>query len=729
MNELRQISHSEDRLTGTVDRVSYHNDQNGFCVLRLSVRGLRDQVTVVGFVGSVSAGEFIEALGHWRIDPIHGRQFQSRHLVTVAPTTLEGIEKYLGSGMVRGLGPYYAKQLVDAFGLDVFNVIEISPDELSKVKGIGAKRKEKIIAGWTEQKKIREIIVFLHSNGVGTARAVRIYKTYGDAAIALVTENPYRLAFDIRGIGFLSADALAQRLGIPFDSPLRAQAGISHVLSELSNEGHCAASINSVISSGEKLLGLTPELLNLAIDSEIAEGRVIPAELDGVQCLYLAALYYAEIGVAANLSRLASRPVSWREINAPAATQWVEGRSGTTLSSSQRSALSSALSSKIIVITGGPGVGKTTLVNSIVAVLSAKRTKIVLCAPTGRAAKRLSESTGYVAKTIHRLLEFDPATNAFRFNRDHQLDCDLLVLDEASMVDVILMNKLLSAIPDRGALMIVGDVDQLASVGPGKVLADIIDSSAITTVRLTEIFRQASHSMIVQNAHRINSGHMPKFETETDKRDFFFVEATDPEDIQRRLLRIVSNRIPDHFGYDVIQDIQVLTPMNRGGVGARALNDLLQHQLNPHPNATVTRYGLKFSTGDKVLQIVNDYDKDVFNGDIGVISSIDETEGIVLVTFDGAVVRYEYSELDELVLAYATSIHKAQGSEYKAVVIPLSMSHFMMLNRNLIYTAVTRSKELLVIVGEKRALAMAVRNGNIRPRVTGLSERIRNSCR
>jgi exodeoxyribonuclease V alpha subunit len=724
MKETKGTDAPVERLSGSLERVTFHSEESGFCVLRVKVSGQRELVTVTGCAASVTPGEYLECTGCWQNDRTYGMQFRASHLQVVPPSTLEGIEKYLGSGMVRGIGPHFAKVLVQAFGEEVFSVIEQSPQRLLELPGIGRKRMETVAAAWVEQKAIREIMVFLQSHGLGTARAVRIYKSYGNEAIVKVTENPYRLALDIHGIGFKTADALAAKLGIAPDSMMRAQAGVRHVLQEMSGSGHCAAARDELALSAAALLEIPQPVIESAIEAEIAEENLIPDEIAGKPCLFLAPLYRAEVGVASGLSRLAAGAPPWGQIVAEQAIPWVEGHTGLTLSASQRQAVATALTSKVLVITGGPGVGKTTLVNSILSIIRARHLRVTLCAPTGRAAKRLTESTGLEAKTIHRLLEFDPLSFGFKRGRDNPLPTDLLVVDEASMVDVVLMNKLLPAIPDGAALVIVGDVDQLPSVGPGCVLSDIIESGAIATVRLTEIFRQAAGSRIIVNAHRINRGELPLKEEGKDLADFYFIPAATPEDIHDKLLQVITERIPKRFGFHPVRDIQVLTPMNRGGLGARALNAELQTALNGTAEPRITRFGSSFAVGDKVIQTVNDYEKEVFNGDIGRIVEMDLDQGTLSVDFDDQLVSYQFGELDEVSLAYATSIHKSQGSEYTAVVIPLAMQHYTMLERNLIYTAVTRGKKLVVVIGEAKALAMAVKTHRSNRRLTKLAGRL-----
>jgi len=725
---MKKPAHNQDapteRLSGSVERVTFHSEESGFCVLRAKVRGQHDLVTVIGSAASITPGEYIECIGIWTNDRTHGMQFKAHNLKVVQPTTLEGIEKYLGSGMVKGIGPHFAKALVKAFKENVFTIIETNPESMLELPGIGKKRVEKITSAWHEQKAIREIMVFLQSHGVGTGRAVRIYKTYGDEAIIKVSENPYRLALDIHGIGFKTADLIAQKLGIASDSMIRAQAGVRHVLQEISGEGHCASPWITLAEESVKLLEIPGSIIEDAIREEIREENLVQEEIAGLDCLFLTPLQRAEVGAASGITRILEGSPPWGNIDADKAIPWVAEQTGLALSASQQDAVRLALSKKVVVITGGPGVGKTTLVNSILRILGGKRLRVTLCAPTGRAAKRLSESTGLEAKTIHRLLEFDPKTFGFKRNKDNPLETDLLVIDESSMVDIVLMNRLLSAVPDRAALMVVGDVDQLPSVGPGSVLADIIDSGVVPTVRLTEIFRQAASSRIIVNAHRINKGDMPLKAEGSELSDFYFIPGETPEEIFSKLVQVVTSRIPKRFGLDPVKDVQILTPMNRGGLGARSLNAELQKILNEKSEPKVIRFGTTFSPGDKVLQTVNNYEKEVYNGDIGVIATIDMEEGALQVDYDGRLVEYEFGELDEVQLAYATSIHKSQGSEYPAVVIPLAMQHYTLLERNLIYTAVTRGKKLVVIVGQPKALAMAVKNRKSNRRLTKLKERI-----
>ncbi len=717
-----------EHLSGSIERVTFHSEQSGFCVLRVKVKGQRDLVTVIGSAASVTPGEFIECQGQWVNDRQHGLQFKAATLRSIPPSTLEGIERYLGSGMVKGIGPHFARTLVRAFGERVFDVIEDNPDALLTLPGIGPKRKERVTSAWAEQKVIREIMVFLQSHGVGTARAVRIYKTYGDEAIARVTENPYRLALDIHGIGFKTADAIAQRLGIAKDSLIRAQAGVRHVLQEIAGQGHCAAHREPLAEKAAALLEIPPPVIEEAIAAELREENLVEEAIDGRPALFLTPLQRAELGIVASLRRLMGAPVPWGAIDAQRAVPWVESQTGLRLSESQRAAVATAVNGKVTVITGGPGVGKTTIVRSILNILAAKGAAIRLCAPTGRAAKRLAESTGREARTIHRLLEFDPQTMGFKRDQYSPLDTHLVVVDECSMVDVALMNQLLRAVPAQAAVLLVGDVDQLPSVGPGAVLADLIASGAVPTVRLTQVFRQAAQSRIIVNAHRINRGQMPEApDTTGADSDFYLIHCEGPEQVQDRLMRVVTERIPSRFGLDPVSEVQVLTPMNRGGLGARSLNVALQERLNPSAQPRITRFGWTYAPGDKVIQLINDYDKEVFNGDIGRISAIDPEEGLVRIDFDGRPVEYELGELDALSLAYATTVHKAQGSEYPAVVIPLAAQHYTLLERNLLYTAVTRGRRLVVLIAEPKALSMAVKRVGSHKRLTKLRERLANT--
>jgi exodeoxyribonuclease V alpha subunit len=713
-----------ENVSGVIERVTFHNPDTGFAVLRVQVRGRRGLATVVGNLPSAVAGEYVQASGEWVQDRSHGEQFKAAELRCTPPHTIEGIEKYLGSGLVKGIGPHFARKIVAVFGERTLQVIDESPAFLQEVKGIGPRRIQRIRESWQEQKAVRDIMVFLQSHGVGTGRAVRIYKTYGDKAVELVRGNPYRLATDVWGFGFQTADELAARLGIDRASPLRARAALRFVLQEASQEGHVGVPEESVVRQTAELTSIPDEIVRAAVEYERQAGDVV-REPDGDEpWLYLKPLFMAELGVARSVRKLRAGRHPLPALDLDPVLSAAENKIGLQLATAQRDAIRAATREKMLIVTGGPGVGKSTIVRGILEIFASRNQRCALCAPTGRAAKRLSETTGRDAKTIHRLLEYDPTFGGFRRDSAQPLDLDLLVVDEASMVDVVLMHQLLRAVPSHACVVLVGDVDQLPSVGPGLVLADLIASQTVPVVRLTEIFRQAGHSWIVRAAHAIKHGEMPE-SAPAGKGDFYFVEANTPEIVLERMVAMLRERIPARFGLDPLRDVQVLTPMHRSELGAQSLNLRLQEVLNPTVSGPqVQRFGWTFRKGDKVMQTHNNYQKEVYNGDVGRIAGIDEMEREVTVEFDGKPVVYDFGELDELSLSFACTIHKSQGSEYAAVVIPLHTQHYMMLQRNLLYTGVTRGKKLVVVVGSRKALEMAVQRQDTGRRYSGLRRRL-----
>jgi exodeoxyribonuclease V alpha subunit len=711
-------------LEGVLERIVFFNEENSFTVARLQVPGKKDLVTIVGALPLSTPGETLRLKGQWVVDTKFGQQFRVESCLSVLPATIIGIQKYLGSSLVKGIGPVMAKRIVDKFGLDTFDIIEENPERLTEAEGIGPIRTERITKAWQEQKQIREVMVFLQGHEISPAYAVKIFRAYGDKSVSVVKENPYRLALDISGIGFKTADKVARSMGIDPNSQIRAEAGIIHVLSELVDEGHCYYPYDELKQKVAELLEIDPAILETALAALAREERILIEVLPETKAVYLTPLHVAEANVARRLKTLMASPKQALQIDVEKAIAWVESTSHINLAETQKLALRKTIIGKVVVLTGGPGTGKTTLINSLVKILEKKGQRIVLASPTGRAAKRLSEVTGREAKTIHRLLEFSPKEGGFKRNEDNPLDADLVVIDEASMVDILLMNNLLKAIPLTATLLLVGDVDQLPSVGPGNILKDIIASGSVETIILTAIFRQAQESLIIVNAHRVNGGEFPQLKPQPGQRsDFYFIEKDDPEEVLGVIKELCIKRLPVAFRLNPLDDIQVMTPMHRGTVGVANLNAELQALLNPQGKA-ITRGGRLFRVNDKVMQIKNNYEKDVFNGDIGALAAIDLEPQKVQVKFEGRMVDYELNDLDDLVLAYAISIHKSQGAEYPVVVVPLLSQHYIMLQRNLLYTAITRAKRLVVLVGSKRAIAIAVRNNKVQRRFTNLAAKL-----
>jgi len=705
-----------EQLRCVVERITYQNAQNGYTVLRCRAKGFQDLVTVVGNMPDTHVGSVLQLGGTWRVDARYGRQFSVEHFEETLPATVFGIEKYLGSGMIKGVGPKFAQRIVRQFGKDTLDVIEAEPDRLLEVPGIGRTRVERIKQSWQEQKEVKNIMLFLQSHNVSTAHATRIYKTYGDKSLDVVRENPYKLADDIWGIGFRTADTIAEKLGFERDRFVRLRSGILYTLNQLSNEGHCYATREMLLKTGAELLETDEEKLDKALDEMVLLDDVVT---DG-EAIYLPPFYYAEVGAAKRLHTIATAP-NGLEIEEDSLAERIGRSTGMTYDELQLQAIATAVKSKVFLLTGGPGTGKTTTTLGIIRAFQEANAEIVLAAPTGRAAKRLSEATGLEAKTIHRLLEVKPP-EGYQRNEENPLKGDVLIVDECSMIDLLLMYNLLKAIPEHMTLILVGDVDQLPSVGAGNVLRDMIESDCFPVVRLTRIFRQAQASRIIMNAHRINVGKMPDLSNGKDT-DFFFMEREEPEQVVQTVADLVKNRLPRSYR-TTSGEIQVLTPMQRGETGAANLNQVLQEAVNPGTDG-LRRSGYLFRVRDKVMQIRNNYDKEVFNGDIGVVEAVDLEERTLDARFDDRTVRYDVTELDELVLAYATTIHKSQGSEYPIVVMPVLMSHYVMLQRNLIYTGVTRSKKALILVGTKKAIAYAVHHVTVESRNTKLKERIK----
>ncbi len=722
-------------LTGQIETITYVNEENGYTIAKVRTRAKSDLVTVVGNLPAVAAGEILEMTGEWKEHPRYGEQFDVRTYTVKVPATIYGIKKYLGSGLIKGLGPTIAERIVNVFGKATLDVIEHHIEKLTTIEGIGSKRMKMIRAAWMEQKEIRGVMIFLQAYGVGIGYAAKIFKHYKEKSVQVVKSNPFRLADDIFGVGFKTADKIAEKLGFPKDASLRIEAGAIYLLKQFADDGHVYYPYDRLIEKGQEILEVKRDIVQTAIDKLVREKKII-IERDNTHSgrfsaetekrVYLNGLYHSEVMVAIRLKALAGAPKSIRDVNVKKAVDWVQKKLLIDLAAEQIEAIRCTLENKITVITGGPGTGKTTIVGALLKIFGSLDIRMSLAAPTGRAAKQLSDATRYEALTIHRLLEFNMNRGGFQKNEEHPLDCDLLVVDEASMIDIALMSSLLKAIPDTTTFVLVGDVHQLPSVGPGTVLKDIISSQAFPVITLHQIFRQAKESQIVVNAHKINNGIIPSCEagpSSSSGKDFYFRERNDPEDVLAYILDLVKVHLPKQ-GFDSFNDIQVLTPMNKGILGVENLNKELQQQLNPGED-TVIRGSKNFRVSDKVMQIRNNYDKDVYNGDIGRIRRIRPIDQEIDVVFYDRVVTYDFSELDEIVLAYAISVHKSQGSEYPVVVIPVVSQHYMLLQRNLIYTAVTRGKEMVVLIGTKKALAIAVKNDKTQKRFTSLANRLR----
>lgn len=701
-----------DEIEAIIERITFESPHNGFVVAKLNLNG--EIIAATGPLSGIAVGEGIVCQGVWTSHPKHGRQFDIKTFKLSLPARAHAIEKYLSSGLVKGIGKVYAKKIVDLFGDQTLEVIEAHPKKLRAVPGIGKARLEAIERSWSEHRGIREVMVFLAAHGISPAYAHKIVRRYGEKAAGLLEENPYRLAQDISGIGFAKADEIARALGHGPDHPGRLSAGILYALGEQVSRGDTCMEREALLAAARALLQI--EALDDSLDQLIESSTLVQKE----GRIWLQRLFQAEMGIADNITRLLSTPTQLRSFDTQKALAWLEERLPFKLDTSQKEALLAAFRAKVFIITGGPGTGKSTIIQGVLHVFSKLSRRILLAAPTGKAAKRMAQITRHHAQTIHGLLECDFKAGGFKKNRSNPLSCDLMIVDEASMIDTQLMESLFSALPSHAKLILVGDTDQLPSVGPGNVLSDLIESKRIETAVLDKIFRQAFRSKIVTSAHQVNKGHFPKLESNKGD-DFFFIEKNEPEEIVSEILELVASRLPRRYSFDAIRDIQVLAPMRKGAVGCDRLNGELQRRLNPTKNP-VWSLGSAFDRGDKVMQVRNNYDKKIFNGDVGIVDSVDHIAREVVVDFDGRLLVYTFSQLDELVLSYAVSIHKYQGSECPAVVIPLHTSHFKLLTRNLIYTGITRARKLLIIVGSKKAFGMAITNNDVKKRLTGLVE-------
>lgn len=726
-----KINDKMNRLKGHIERITFASDETAYHVCKIKVKHHNDLVTIVGNMVNPLPGEYIEVQGNWTSHPKFGDQFHVRQYKTLVPANQFSIQKYLGSGLIKGIGPVMAKRIVKHFGAKSIEIIEKEPRRLYEIDGIGKKRVKMIQTAWDEQKDVHAVMLFLQSHEVSSAYAAKIFKAYGQDTIHIVKENPYRLARDIFGIGFLTADKIAGKLGISKSSPIRIEAGLEYVLNQLAEEGHVCYPYEDLLKKNTEMLEVEKDMVIDAIGRSRLADRIVIEDCNETRdvfrenntLVFLKKFFVCETGITENLKQILSAPKSIRPIKIRKAMEWIKGHIPFRLAKKQETAVKKSLEEKILVVTGGPGTGKTTIINAIIKILKKTGAKILMTAPTGRAAKRMSEATGERATTIHRMLDYSHQASGFKKNRKNPLVCDVLIIDEASMIDTILLHYLLEAVPSSATLILAGDVNQLPSVGPGNVLSDIIASKAFQVVTLDFIFRQAQKSLIVVNAHRINKGMFPVVPGKAKKSNFYFIQKEEPEIVLETILNLVKKRIPAGFGFDPVQDIQVLTPMHRGIVGAANLNRALQELLNPD-NVSIQRGNRIFKRRDKVMQIRNNYDKNTYNGDIGTITEIDLTNQNMQISFDGRHVEYGFPNLEELVPAYAVSIHKSQGSEYPAVIIPVVTQHYVLLQRNLIYTAITRGKKLVILVGTKKALAMAIHTVKSLNRHTRLRHRL-----
>ena len=756
MNASERCSDKEI-VEGTIRSVVFHNDENGYTVLHVEIPSefelaKNPEITIVGKAQAVWEGEEVKAEGQWVTDKVHGRQFKAETLTCIAPRSLKGIEKYLASGLIKGIGPVLAKRIVDTFGEETMMVLSHQSGRLNEVPKLGAAKIRQIRESWHQNETMRENMIFGQTYGISIIKMTKIVRKYGPDAVAIVKADPYRLCRDIWGIGFATADKIALSVGIPKDSPLRARASISYTLeTEAEEGGHCWTYENDLLLHANELTGIPTEVLSTALAEEIESGRVVvePGVVGGglrtapqsesnettlngdcgaagvralpARRIYLKSLYYSERDVARRVKAILGAPRSFATFDAEKAIAWWQSRAGFELAPKQHQALENSLKSKFSIITGGPGVGKTTIIRALVEIYGTKKLKVVLAAPTGRAAKRMTESVGVAAQTIHRLLKWNPVTNKFTFNAENMLEGDVFIFDETSMIDVKLACDLLSAIPDSAAVVWVGDTDQLPSVGAGSVLGDLIKSGVVPSTKLDFIFRQDTSGLIVTNAHHVNAGE--PLEIRQGETDFYFMRCEDPEMCVKRAIEFMTTRIPRKFGMDPLQDVQVLVPMRKNVLGTDNLNVELQKALNPHGDAII-RGGTMFRTGDRVMQLRNNYDKDVYNGDVGFVKAVNSDDRSMIVNFDGRPVKYDGGDLDELVLAYATTIHKSQGSEYPAVIVIIHTQHYVMLQRNLLYTAITRGKRLVLLMGVPYAIDQAIKTNTVRERRTSLSERL-----